>query len=512
MTASLDVRHGRIERDPAGAALRPWDLIVIGGGIHGICLALEAARRGLQPLLLERDDFGGGASRSTARILHGGLRHLSYLDLRRFRASVAERRWFLRRFPELVAPLGCLMPLYGQGVDRRWLMAPALAVNDLLSAHRNDHMYADHHVPDSELLTAGVALERCALLDPEGLRGAALWFDAVAHTPQRLLMEMLRWACSAGGGALSYVEASELTVEDGQVEGVEAVDRLSGETLQLSAPVVVSCAGGEVGALAAQLDRAQPELPAFRPTITLLLDRPPESELCITVRRATSGPLFVLPWRSRVLAGPFVLPQGAADEPTAARVAAAVDELKALLPGLQASTDEVLRVYPGRLPLHGRDVAGTTRSSAIIAHARRGGPRGLFSICSGDLATARLVAERALAQIFPQRKLPVLAVLNIRPLSAARFGLDLADPADFLKRDRKEAARLLSVLMDEEAVLHLDDLLLRRTDWAADPVAGTAVGVRVCDLLEWKAGRRQRELERLSRVLDRAVPRSEALG
>jgi glycerol-3-phosphate dehydrogenase len=109
-----DYRPGVIERAVDRASAGDHDLIVVGGGIYGIALALEAARRGLKTLLVERADYGGATSWSNLRILHGGLRHLQNLDLVRFYESVGERRWFLRHFPDLVRPLPCLMPLYGR--------------------------------------------------------------------------------------------------------------------------------------------------------------------------------------------------------------------------------------------------------------------------------------------------------------------------------------------------------------------------------------------------------------
>jgi glycerol-3-phosphate dehydrogenase len=104
-----------IRRDPEQATSRPHDLIVIGAGIYGVAMALEAARRGLRVVLVERDDFGGATSWNSLRILHGGLRYLQTLDLPRFFDSVAERRWFCRHFPELVAPAALPDALIRQG-------------------------------------------------------------------------------------------------------------------------------------------------------------------------------------------------------------------------------------------------------------------------------------------------------------------------------------------------------------------------------------------------------------
>src|SRR5690606_5480760 len=136
--------------DAAGAARERYDLVIVGGGILGACLSLESTQRGLRTLLLERDEFAETTSANSLRILHGGLRYLQSLDLKRFHESVRERRWFLERFPEHTEPLPCLMPLYGRGLKRAGVLRLALAANDLLSARRNRGVRADRALPDGE--------------------------------------------------------------------------------------------------------------------------------------------------------------------------------------------------------------------------------------------------------------------------------------------------------------------------------------------------------------------------
>ncbi|MFW6193313.1 MAG: FAD-dependent oxidoreductase, partial [Gemmatimonadota bacterium] len=145
--------HGRPDRAPEG----PWDVIVVGGGAYGAFTALEAARMGLRPLLLERGDFGGETSRNSLRIVHGGLRYLQSLDLARYRRSVAERRWLLETFPDLVRPLRCVLPLYGRGLRRRPVLRAALALDHVLSPGRNRGVADDRRIPRGRVVDAGRA-------------------------------------------------------------------------------------------------------------------------------------------------------------------------------------------------------------------------------------------------------------------------------------------------------------------------------------------------------------------
>src|SRR5512137_1904921 len=103
-----------IFRDSAAAASEKYDVIIVGGGIYGVMLALEAGKRRQRALLLEQEDFGGATSLNHLRTIHGGLRYLQSLDLPRCLESIRERRWFLANFPALVQVLPCLMPLYGR--------------------------------------------------------------------------------------------------------------------------------------------------------------------------------------------------------------------------------------------------------------------------------------------------------------------------------------------------------------------------------------------------------------
>jgi glycerol-3-phosphate dehydrogenase len=283
-----------IDRDVDGTAARSYDLLVIGGGMYGAALALEAVRSGMSTLVLERGNFGGETTRSSLGILHGGLRYLQRLDLPRFYESVGERRWFLRHFPDLVEPLPCLMPLYdpprGGRLRRPGVLRLALGINDILARERA--------LPPGRLLSVAETAELFPGVDRTGLRGGALWYDAVTRDPQRLTGEVLRWACRCGARALDHIEAVDLAVQDGEVAGIRAVDRESGRSVDFRANRVVNCAGPWSRDLARQFDRDVPAL--LRPALAfnLLLDREPPSRAALAVASREPGAQtwFLLPW------------------------------------------------------------------------------------------------------------------------------------------------------------------------------------------------------------------------
>ncbi|MGH6919140.1 MAG: FAD-dependent oxidoreductase, partial [Geminicoccaceae bacterium] len=278
---------------------------MVGGGIYGISLALEAARRGLKVLLVERADYGGATSWSNLRILHGGLRYLQSLDLARFYESVGERSWFLRHFPDLVRPLPCLMPLYGRGLKRPSVFKAALLLNDILSWRRNAGVGRAIQLPKGRLSSAAETIALFPAVDRQGLQGGALWHDAVMLSPERVAIEMLRWACACGAGALNYVEATGLLVDRGAVRGILACDRIGGRELRLRAGTVINAAGPWARVLARGMGSDLPAL--FRPVLAfnVLLDRPPIAEVAVAVepRRAAAQTHFCLPWKGLLLAG-----------------------------------------------------------------------------------------------------------------------------------------------------------------------------------------------------------------
>jgi glycerol-3-phosphate dehydrogenase len=481
-----------LTRDPQGAAAGSYDLIVAGGGFHGVMLTLEAARRGLTVLLVERDDFGGATSWNSLRIVHGGLRHLQSFDLRRYRESVAERSWFLRSFPDLVAPLPCLMPLWspprGGVLRRRSAFGPAFAADRFLSRERNSGLRADRRLPAGRLLDAGETAELFPGVDRGGLRGGALWHDAVIPDTPRLLIEALRWACRCGARVLNYAEVTGLltgesaegsTENGGRVSGVEAVDRETGRRLSLRATAVVNCAGPWSRRLAESWDRDLPEL--FRPVLAfnLLLDAEAPSRAALAVAAPERGAQtwFLLPWKGRLLAGTAYVPaEPHADlgaGPGEERITAFLAALNAALPGLGARRDRVQRVFWGWLPAAGASPRTSTVPSGrpvVHDHGAAGGPRGLLSVSGVKLTTSRAVAEDVLARVFAWRGEPLPAPGWIeRPAPEPPLPLD-----EFLRlagSDREAAGAHLRRIVEREAVVRLDDLLLRRTDWGLDPNA-----------------------------------------
>lgn len=486
-----------IVRDPGLAAQKSHDCIIIGAGVYGIALALQATRLGLTCLLIERNDFGGSTTFNHLRTVHGGLRYLQNLDLPRFFESVSERRWFLREFPGLATPLPCLMPLYGNGPYRPPVFRIALALNDLLSLGRNRGVAPGQELPAGRVVDASEVARLFPQVDRQGLQGGAVWYDGGMASPQLLVMEMLKRACDAGATALNYLEAKELIVEEQTVKGVHCLDQESGAMHTFRSEVIINAAGPSCRAFAATFDRDRPEL--FRASLAwnVLFNRPALAahSLAIRPKRPDSRMYFVHGFNGLIMGGTIHAPWSGGPDPmpTAEEVTAYIDDLNLTVPGLNLQPNDVLQIYPGLLPARELGSAKLAVREVIHDHGANGGPKGAYSLSGVKFTTARLVAEKTLKLIFPgQRSRPTTAAA---PKNAAAEGLFpfgwLPEATDSTWRER------LQRIIRQEAVCHLDDLLLRRTSLGDNPLRAVAAAADIALLFDWDEPRRAEEVHRL---------------
>jgi len=490
----------------AGARSQDFELIVVGGGIHGVMLAYEAGLRGVRALLVERADFGAATSFNSLRIVHGGLRYLQSTDLPRFFESVAERRWLLREFPDLVFPLACLMPLYGDGMRRPGVLRIALAVNDLLSSGRNRGVPPANGLPGGEVLSP----ERVAGIFPEvrreGLQGGAVWHDACVPDSQLLIARLLQRAERLGASALNYVEATALRESAGQVSGLVARDTVSGETLEFTAPRVVNAAGPWCEDVARRLGADKPGLMHRSIAWNVLFDRPALADhaLALVPPRPGAPTYFATPWKGRLLVGTVHAPWTSSVEspaPGEAGIDAFIEDLNASVPGLGLKRDSITRVFSGILPAKQADGAELTVREKFVDHGQDGGPRGLYSIVGIKLTTARAVADKTLRRVFPGKRRNAAADDTAETAEAP-----LADALPQILQTGGDSGRRresLEALLARNAVVHLDDLLFRRTDSWCEPDRAIELARAVATVLGWSDAERRDEMDRLSALLGR---------
>jgi glycerol-3-phosphate dehydrogenase len=501
----------KLSRDPASAAHEPYDAVIIGGGIYGAMMSLVASLQGIRTLLVEQGDFGGETSYNSLRILHGGLRYLQTLDLPRFFESVGERHWFLRTFPDLTESLPCLMPLYGKGARRVPVLKVALALNDSLSRDRNQGVRPDRHLANGSVVSVAEVREHFSQVDTAGLQGGAAWYDGSMPDSQRIMVEILRWAVHEGATVLNYVEATELLKEFQGVAGIRAVDRLTGETYDYQATTVINAAGPWCRELAAQFDQDIPDL--FKASIAwnALIDRPALSThaLAIAPKKPGARTYFLRPWKGRLLAGTIHDTWTASVQtrpmPNKAQINSCIEDLNQAIPGLGLSDREVLRIFSGLLPAAEAGTEKLAKREVIYEH-KSDGLKGLYSISGVKFTTARLVAEKTLRRAFGKNRPIPSKEPNVMPpdgIGVQRGSVDYywtPSPGDTTWLDK------LRPLVADEAVCHLDDLVLRRTSLGDNPDRAKAIAPQLCTLFDWDDTRSKAELERLNAALTFTIP------
>jgi glycerol-3-phosphate dehydrogenase len=392
-----------MERDLTRLTTPVHDLVVVGGGIHGACVAWDAALRGLSVALVERDDFGAATSANSLRIVHGGLRALARGNLRRMRESVRERSVLLRIAPALVEPLPVIVPTVGWGTQSRAALGAALALNDLLSSDRNSRLAPDHQLPRGRLLSSADCRRLFPGFPAEASAGA-LWWDARMHHPERLTFAFVRAAAERGAAVANYCRVDEVVAEGGAVAGVRATDLLTGGVLDIRARRLVIAAGPWTSTVAGWTSGSHPQAFALNVEVAGRV-----AEAAAGVRSPT-GPaadpiagghrfIFLVPQGASTLLGTWYAPwQGEDPKILVHRGALALmAEFRAACPGLRLSDAEVVRCQWGLLPLKAGRESGRRDALAdrprVIDHGGAQGPRGMFSVEGVKYTTARGVAE-----------------------------------------------------------------------------------------------------------------------
>jgi len=383
-----------MHRDLDRLTARTFDLLVVGGGIYGLTIAYDAAQRGLAVALIEREDFGSGASFNHLRTLHGGLRYLQTLDVKRARESVRERRTIARIAPHAVRPTPFALPLYRSLTRGKIALRAGFALDRILAAGRNRGIASSHRLRAGRVVSKSTAVHEYPGLRRQGLIGAAVWHDYVMTEPDRLTFSFALAASEHGAMLANHLEATAPLMDGPRVVGVKARDRMTGRELDITARVTVNATGGQVDALLKPLNISSgvPMLKAMN-----LVTRRDAGEEALGGRSSTGKNLFLVPWRERAVFGTWE--SETVSDPNEASItqeelSAFINELNHAFPALDLSPSDVTLVHHGLLPaiVH-RTRARLQGHEQIRDHAAEG-VEGLVSVVGTKYTTARAVAER----------------------------------------------------------------------------------------------------------------------
>ena len=482
------------------------DVLVIGGGIQGACIAWDAALRGLKVALVERDDFGAATSANSLRIVHGGIRYLARGDLIRMRGSIRERSALLRVAPGLVEPLPVLVPTGRPGVPGRAAFGAALALTHLLSPTRNRHLDPSRRIGAGRILSRQECRRLFPALDRESFSGGALWYDARLTRPERLTLAFVASAASVGAHVANHAEVEGFEVVGAGLRSARVVDRLTGRRHEVRAGQVVIAAGPWTEELATRAGRSvarAPGVPRHALALNLVVGRR-VAEAAVGLRSSSSSDqdpggsggrfLFLAPQERSTLLGTWygVAEDGKDPAPALDRGAETLlAEFNHACPGLGLSRTDVVGRQWGRLPLKAGLEAGPAATLAErprVSGRSGSGPGNLLTVEAVKYTTARAVAEDVVDR--------VLASMGLEPRACRTAETPLVG-AELSPGDRPPLAqRILHAARDEMAVT-LDDVVFRRTELGDPPGLdrdGIERAARILgDALGWDEGRRSAE-------------------
>ncbi|MGH9026869.1 MAG: FAD-dependent oxidoreductase, partial [Acidimicrobiia bacterium] len=364
-----------------------FDVLVVGGGITGCGVALDAVTRGLRTALVERDDFASGTSSKSSKLVHGGLRYLQQRELGLVREGLAERQVALRNAPHLVRPLPFLLPLFARGGAINPKLARALGwalwMYDLSGGLRIGHCH--------DRISTKKALAYMPTLAREHMAGAYLYYDARADDA-RLTLALARTAAAHGAAVANHAGVVDLRKLGGRVQGARIV--ADGTEIDVRASAVVNAAGvwaDEVRALDEGDDPA-----SLRPAKGIHITVPWEkvrNDIAVVVpvpkdRRS----IFVVPWGDRTYVGTTDTDyDGPLDEPrcTAEDIAYLLDALNRVVTDPVTPAD-VIATWAGLRPLRR---AGDARTADLSRrHAVNLSDSGVVTVTGGKLTTYRRMA------------------------------------------------------------------------------------------------------------------------
>jgi glycerol-3-phosphate dehydrogenase len=393
-------------RDFESLGATTFDILVVGGGIHGLATALDASARGLSVALIDAGDFGAATSFNHQRTAHGGLRSLQAGRLGYARESIRERRALARIAPRLLRPLPFMIGTYRSIIRSRLALRAAFRLDRWLGRHRNAALEPELHLPPAKLTSRAATLKLFPGVRPEGLTGGANWYDyQIVHT-NRLAIAFAEGAAARGARLVNYAEAVAALKGEGRITGMRVRDALTGAETDVRAAVTINCAGAAVNTVM-EFFGVRRDVPLAKAMNLVTSKRASDIAVAAPAFAKASGKpgrsgkmLTLVPWHGRALIGTwhsddFRSPSDIA--PTEAEIGAFIDEANAAFPALKLSRGEVTLVHRGLVPAQkGARGAELLSAPRILSHDRDGAA-GAMTVVGTKFTTARAVGARAAA-------------------------------------------------------------------------------------------------------------------
>lgn len=424
-----------MQRNLEKMAGQTYDLLVVGGGITGSCIAWDAALRGLKVGLVEQKDFSWATSSATSKLIHGGLRYLKNLEFSLVRESLRERRIMEMIAPHLVSPLPFLIPTYGSGMRGKFMLWAAMTLYDILSFDRKWLHDEDKRIPGFKNLKVEQTLAIFPAVQAKGLTGGIVYYDCQMHSPDRLTLEFILSAAEFGAEIANYAKVTSMLIENKQVVGCEVVDQLSQKTHQLKAKMVVNAAGPWADRLIGMLE-GKSSMALVRSKGIHVITKPLVNDHALVLQTPKGRHFFIIPWRGHSLIGTTdKFYEGTLEEfqVTENDLLELIKDINSSYPAANLQRSDILHFYGGLRPIVDdqtevkTDSYEASRKYEVLDHAKESGIAGMLTVVGGKYTTSRHLAQQVVDQVLQklaqQLGTPVQpCATHATPLSGGEFG------------------------------------------------------------------------------------------
>lgn len=380
------VSLGRRDNQISRLRTEQFDLVIIGGGITGAGIALDAASRGLKVALVEKSDFASGTSSRSTKLIHGGLRYLAQLRFRLTREALAERTLLQRLAPHLVEPIPFLFPIYHKRLEV-WRVNTGLWLYDFLAGLRRTKLH--------KKLSREDVLRRFPQLSPDGLRAGFVYYDARTDDC-RLVVEVLKAAVENGATVANYVCSDRILTNHGKAFGVTVRDVLDGSTFDVRAHKVIVAAGVWLDQVLAGDQPVGHRRVRPAKGVHLIVPRGRlGGDTAVAFPTPDGRLMFVIPWQGATLIGTTDTDyNGPLEDPRASQedIDYILRVVNATFPSAHLTEDDIVSVQAGLRPL----VDGGADSTAKVSREDRvfENADGSIAIAGGKLTTYRRMGRK----------------------------------------------------------------------------------------------------------------------
>jgi len=517
-----------------------FDILVIGGGVNGVGVALDAVTRGLKVALVESQDLAAGTSSRSSKLIHGGLRYLEQYDFKLVREALHERELMVStQCPHLVKPVSFLYPLT-EKVKERTYVGAGLALYDALRGFKRA-------LPSHKHLTGKTIASISPSLRQDIITGAIRYFDAQVDDARHTMM-IARTAARHGAVMATSVRVDDLLRNGKKVTGVTATDLKTGQTLTISAKATIMCAGVWSDELHQRFGLTPGYSVAMSKGVHIVVPQSAiKSKDGIILKTAVSV-LFLIPWDDKWIVGTTDTPyEGDRAKPIATQedVQYILDQANRVLEP-QLKSEDIIGVFAGLRPLVANSASSATTKLSREHTVDRPAP-GFVSLAGGKYTTYRVMAKDAvdlavldLRKIVSEsvtEKLPligadgyfalqqqVLKIADETNLSEAtvihllnRYGSLISEIIEIISENPEMSERIIPDLpyikaeilhaASHEGALSVEDVLLRRTRISFEASdsglsAANEVAEIIGTVLNWSAADRRGSVQSFAQLIE----------